>query len=80
MLFFHGDLQTIGASQVAPVVVKNWLVNSGDLRDVREVGSIPRLGGNPWQRAWQPTPVFLSGESHGQRSPATVHGIAESQA
>ena len=22
----------------------------------------------PWQRAWQPTPVFLSGESHGQRS------------
>ena len=22
----------------------------------------------PWKRAWQPTPVFLSGESHGQRS------------
>ena len=22
----------------------------------------------PWRRAWQPTPVFLSGESHGQRS------------
>ena len=21
-----------------------------------------------WQRAWQPTPVFLPGESHGQRS------------
>ena len=21
-----------------------------------------------WRRAWQPTPVFLSGESHGQRS------------
>ena len=22
----------------------------------------------PWKRAWQPTPVFLTGESHGQRS------------
>ena len=24
----------------------------------------------PWRRKWQPTPVFLPGESHGQRSPA----------
>ena len=23
---------------------------------------------NTWRRAWQPTPVFLPGESHGQRS------------
>ena len=22
----------------------------------------------PWRRAWQPTPVVLPGESHGQRS------------
>ena len=22
----------------------------------------------PWRRNWQPTPVFLPGESHGQRS------------
>ena len=29
---------------------------------------------------WQPTPVFLPGESHGQRSWwATVHGVAKSQ-
>jgi len=27
------------------------------------------LGGKiPWRRAWQPTPVFWPGESHGQRS------------
>ena len=26
------------------------------------------VGKIPWRRAWQPTPVFLSGESHGQRS------------
>jgi len=23
---------------------------------------------SPWRRKWQPTPVFLPGESHGQRS------------
>ena len=26
------------------------------------------VGQIPWRRAWQPIPVFLSGESHGQRS------------
>ena len=25
---------------------------------------------DPWRRKWQPTPVFLPGESHGQRIPA----------
>ena len=28
----------------------------------------PWVGEMPWRRAGQPTPVFLSGESHGQRS------------
>ena len=27
----------------------------------------------PWRRAWQPTPVFLPGESHGKRSLFTSH-------
>ena len=33
-----------------------------------------------WRRKWQPTPAFLPGESHGQRSLAgyTVHKITES--
>ena len=26
------------------------------------------MGKIPWRRAWQPTPVFLPGEAHGQRS------------
>ena len=26
------------------------------------------VGKIPWRRAWQPTPVFLHGESYGQRS------------
>ena len=28
----------------------------------------PWVGKIPWRRAWQPTPVFLPGESHGQRN------------
>ena len=32
----------------------------------------------PWRRAWQPTPVFLPGESHGQRSLA-VYRVTKSQ-
>ena len=34
----------------------------------RRPGLILGLGRFPWRRKWQPTPVFLSGESHGQRS------------
>jgi len=26
------------------------------------------VGKIPWKRAWQPIPVFLPGESHGQKS------------
>ena len=28
----------------------------------------PWVGKSPWRREWQPTPVFLLGECHGQRS------------
>ena len=28
----------------------------------------PWVGKIPWRRKWQPTPVFLPGESNGQRS------------
>ena len=31
----------------------------------------PWVGKIPWRRKWEPTPVFLPGESHGQRSLAT---------
>ena len=30
---------------------------------VGDLGSILGLGGVPWRREWQPTPVFLAGES-----------------
>ena len=47
------------------LVVKNPPANAGDIRDS---GSIPGLGRPPWRRTQHPTPVFLTGESHGQRS------------
>ena len=45
-------------------MVKKLPANTGDIRDE---GSIS-VGKIPWRRAWQPTPVFLPGESHGQRT------------
>ena len=49
------------------LVVKSLPTNVGDVRDE---GLIPGSGKIPWRRAWQPTPIFLPGESHGQRSVA----------
>ena len=50
-------------SQLA-LVVKNPPANAGDMR----LRFDPWVGKIPWRRVWQPTPVFLPGESHGQRS------------
>ena len=36
--------------------------------NVEDLGSIPGLGRSPRKRNSNPTPVFLPGESHGQRS------------
>ena len=37
-------------------------------RRCKRVRFNPQVGKIPWKRKWQPTPVFLPGESHGQRS------------
>ena len=39
----------------------------------------PWVGTIPWRRKWQPTPVFLPGKSHGQKSLVgyTVHGVTD---
>ena len=37
-------------------------------REQRRRGFDPWVRKIPWRRAWQPTPVFLPGKSHGQRS------------
>ena len=43
-------------------VVKNPPASAGDARDL-----ILQSIRFPWSRKWQPTPIFLSGKSHGQR-------------
>ena len=50
------------------LVVKNSPANAGD---TRHLGFDPWVGKIPWRRAWQPTPVFLPGETHGQRNLAS---------
>ena len=50
---------------------------TADARDIRN-GSMP--GKIFWRRKWQPPPVLLPGEPHGQRSPAgcSPYGCKES--
>ena len=39
-----------------------------NLLKCRRPGFDPWVGKIPWKRKWQPTPVFLPGESHEQRN------------
>ena len=52
------------AFQVA-LVAKNLPANAGGVKRCR---FDPWVWEIPWRKKWLPTPVFLSGESHGQRS------------
>ena len=48
----------------------SWLLEGSSpasAGDPGDVGLIPGEGHAPWNRSWQPTPVFLPGKSHGQR-------------
>ena len=47
-------------------MVKNLLANAGDARE--RCGFDHCVGKIPWRRKWEPTPVFLPRESHGQGS------------
>ena len=49
-------------------VLPRWLSGKESTSKYKDLGLIPGLGKFPWRRAWQPTPVFLPGESQGQRS------------
>ena len=49
-------------------VGKEYAFNPRDCLQCRRSGFDLWVGKNPWRRKWLPTPVFLPGESHGQRS------------
>ena len=55
-------------------VVENPPATAGNTGD----GFNPWVRKIPWRRKWQPTPVFLSGKCHGQRSLAGVTEVTKS--
>ena len=57
-------------SQVV-LVVKNPPANAGDIRDVGLIA----VGKIPWRRAWQPTSVFLPGESPWTEEPVGLQSM-----
>ena len=57
---FDPEYQTEGLTR--------WLSDKESACQCRRLGFNPWVGKIPWRRAWQPTPVFLPGESHGQRT------------
>ena len=80
--FFHLSSSTPGPEQlrsfpwaVSPPIVldsfdssKTGLSGKEPACQRRRCGFDPWVRKIPWRREWQPTPVFLPGECHGQRS------------
>ena len=50
------------------VGLPRWLSSKESTCQAGDMDSIPGLGRSPGEGKWQPTPVFLPGKSHGQRS------------
>ena len=68
--------------------MSNWELSSGSaVKNLIATQEMPEMwvlaswmGKIPWRRKWQPTPVFLPGESMDRGAWwATVHGVAKSQ-
>ena len=49
-------------------MVRNQFASAGKCERCERLGFNPWVRKIPWSRKWQPTPVFLPGESYGQRS------------
>ena len=68
--YFMIFLSTLRASLVAQLI-KNPPA-------MQETGFNPWFGKIPWRRKWQPTPVFLPGEPHGQILVGCSRGVETS--
>ena len=60
--------QTISSGLVYTQVACVWASQVVHWQETQETQVQPLLWKIPWRREWQPIPVFLPGESHGQRS------------
>ena len=66
MLYIYSGLKISRGAQAS--LVAQWSRICLECRRRRRPGLDPWVGKIPCRRAWQPTPVFLPGESHEQRS------------
>ena len=57
-----------------------WLRGKESTCNAGDPVLMPGLGRFPWRKEWHPTPLFLPGESHRQRSPVGYRpeGLEES--
>ena len=68
-----GTLQSISSGFPGGSDSKESACNAGDSGSI----CVERI---PWRREWKPTPVFLPGEFHDQRSlQPIVHGVTKNQ-
>ena len=65
-IYMWRDLGKGSSSPVKPS--EDWSLCHGNLMRDPEPNHPAKLSLNSWRRKWQPTPVFLPGESHRQRS------------
>ena len=67
---FLGKSTGVGCHFLLQGIFLTQGLNPGLTREVlcRRLGFNPWVGKIPWRREWLPTPVFLPGEFHGQRS------------
>ena len=64
---FSVNVKPSGGGGVLPRWLKQERI-SLQCRRCKRLGFSPWVRKIPWRKAWQPTPVFLPGESHGQKS------------
>ena len=68
--FFQGVCPEVELLGHMVVLASRWLSgkeSACQCRRCKRCGFDPWFGKIPWRRKWQPIPVFLPGESHGQR-------------
>ena len=68
---FYTTYHFVCVSKIMDLVMKTGFPGGSDGKEyacnARDLGSIPGSGRSPGRREWQPIPVFLPGQSHGQR-------------
>ena len=62
------DKEIKNASQHVGGCVKGYMFLATVFNTQYSKSTLPWVRKIPWRREWQPTPIFLPGESHGQRS------------